>query len=453
MKTGILGAPILGESGRLDAKYYLSSAVYASGHLQGLKKKGIECISLSTLGKVWNPLRFKRAYAAEQEDALPYLRPYDVFEYLPTATSFLSVKRNEHIETYRLREGTILQTCSGRNLGPLTMVDKYIAQFILGDDIMRIEIEDEEVKFYTIAYLKSQIGQTLLKRGKTGSVIDHLSEKHIGNQEIPLFGKETQLSVSTLMRSAFQLREKARLTLQAMLTEYEKTLPMPKHSQPKREGWAIRSVTLTDRLDAAFHDPFVAEIRQQLINIGGIPVHEVATVLKPGGRYKTVYVDSQYGRPILSGTQLLQEQPIHLQFIAPRSFKEMALYELKTKWVAYQADGRVEKGLGTPSFITSDRNGWLASGHVGRLIPKPHINPGWLYLAVKIRHSQLQIKAMASGSVVDSTFEEDMANVILPPQYSVDGNKVCEMWELFVEARQKEDQAIRMVEEKIEELT
>src|SRR2546422_6560736 len=35
--------------------------------------------------------------------------------------------------------------------------------------------------------------------------------------------------------------------------------------------------------------------------------------------------------------------------------------------IAFQADGRFEEALGFPVMVTSDRDGWLASGHVGRL--------------------------------------------------------------------------------------
>jgi len=79
------------------------------------------------------------------------------------------------------------------------------------------------------------------------------------------------------------------------------------------------------------------------------------------------------------------------------------------------ADGRAEKGLGVVAYVTSDRDGWLASGHVGRLAPNDGIHPTLLWLAARTWQVQVQIKALASGSVVDSTFPADMARVILPP--------------------------------------
>lgn len=80
------------------------------------------------------------------------------------------------------------------------------------------------------------------------------------------------------------------------------------------------------------------------------------------------------------------------------------------------ADGRSEKSLGVPSLVTESREGWVASGHVGGLVPKEGTDPGWLWLAARTTHVSLQLKALASGSVVDSTFPEDAASIVLPPR-------------------------------------
>jgi hypothetical protein len=362
--------------------------------------------------------------------------------------------RSTDVDTYKLERGTILQTCSGRNLGPLTTVDSYLEGYIIGADMVRIEIDDENLRFYVLAYLQSEMGQQILKRGKTGSVIDHLSPKHIGAQEIPLLSEETQRKVVSAMKYAFELREEARLTLDKLSTEYENSLPRPERIQHLKNGWSMQSHELTDRLDAAFYDRLVARVRQELLALGGLALKDVATVLKPKGRYKTVYVSSEYGRPIVSGTQLLQEYPVNLKYIAPRAFDEnISDYELHPTWTAYQADGRVERGLGTPAFVTSERDGWLASGHIGRLVAKPGINPGWLYIAANIWHTQIQIKSRASGSVVDSTFPEDMEDIILPPYNDSGGDLVCKMWEQFVVAKDSEKEAIAAFEDEVNKLT
>jgi hypothetical protein len=46
---------------------------------------------------------------------------------------------------------------------------------------------------------------------------------------------------------------------------------------------------------------------------------------------------------------------------------------------------RAEEGLGSPAFVSSLWNGWMASNHVMRAIAKPHVQPGFLYLALRSR--------------------------------------------------------------------
>jgi hypothetical protein len=315
--------------------------------------------------------------------------------------------------------------------------------------MIRIEIDDADQRAYVLAYLQSETGQQLLTQGKTGSVIDHLSKTHVANLEIPLLEHDVRARVSEWMNGALLAREHARMMLDEALEEFEKSLPAVQRERPEKEGWTINAKDLTDRLDAASYDPLVHEVRQQLLASGGVRVDSVATVLKPTGRYKTYYVDRDYGRPILSGTQLLQARPINLRYIAPRAFTDPTKYEVRAGWLACQADGRSEEALGLPIMITDDRDRWLASGHVGRVIAKKDVNPGWLYLALRSWAAQIQIKSLASGSVVDSTFPWDMESVILPPPTNGKSGIILPMWENFAIAQGLEVDAIRLIEQSL----
>jgi hypothetical protein len=185
----------------------------------------------------------------------------------------------------------------------------------------------------------------------------------------------------------------------------------------------------------------VLRIRRELLEAGGIRVGEVARVVKPGQRYKTNYVTAAHGRPLLSGSQVLQRVLVKPQYMAESAFNDPAAYELKAGWSVYMADGRAEKGLGIVAMVTPDRAGWLASGHVGRLVPLDETNAGWLWLAGRTPHVQLQIKALASGSVVDSTFPADMESVVLPSAEGIDGERIEASWHKFAKATDLESNA------------
>lgn len=81
----------------------------------------------------------------------------------------------------------------------------------------------------------------------------------------------------------------------------------------------------------------------------------------------------------------------------------------------FGADGRAEGRQGTPALVTNDRDGWLASEHIMRLIPRSGVSPAALWLAVAAKQSQLQINALSFGSVIDELTAEAVESLILPP--------------------------------------
>lgn len=435
--------------GRLDAWYHLAPGAAAARSIDGAKSAGIETARIGGeggLGRTWMPGRLKQVLAVPEEEGVPYLKPHDAFQYLPSGHGTLAVSRTPRLADYRVERGWILQTRSGRNLGPNVLIDSYLEKFAFSDDLIRIDIPDERLRYYIVAFLRSIVGQGLLRRDKNGSVIDHLSPAQIEAHEIPILDPDTVDRSAQLIGLAFDLTEQARTTLSESLASYEASLPGPTRRKPAKGGWTVRANAMSGRLDAAFYDPWIDEVRSQLLASGGQRVDAVAEVLKPPGRYKTIYVSEEFGRPFMSGTQILQLIPVKLQYMAERVFKDVRKYELQEGWSVFMADGRAEKDLGVVAMVPPDRRGWIASGHVGRLVPRAGTDPGWLWLAARTWHVQAQIKALASGSVVDSTYPADMESVILPPDLGVDGKAITSAWAKFARARDAEAEATALVD-------
>ena len=447
MKTRVIQASEfqLLQSRRLDAGHFLAPGVAARARLADASRRGAQLLRLGGedgLAEVSRPKRFKRAYSQSTGDGVPYVRPYDLLEFLPEPAAFLSATGND-IPAYSVEEGTILQTCSGRNLGPSVYVDTYLSTFVVGDDMVRIRIPDKRMRMYVLGFLSSRNGQALLRLGKTGSVVDHIDDTHIAEQHIPVLDAVVD-DVAELMERATRTRERARLGLSSAQEEFNRQLgDLPRVRSSS--GWTIRASELGSRVDAASHHPVARAARDALLGVGGVTVKEVARVEKPAGRYKTAYVSAEEGRPILSGRQVHQVHPVGMKFIRESALREPRRYELLAHAIAYQADGRAEEKLGVPVMITADREGWMASGHVGRVIPNPGVDPGWLFLALGSEHARIQIKSRASGSVVDGTYEDDMEHVVLPAPAS--NPAVVELWELFSEASLVERRAVSLIDD------
>lgn len=381
---------------------------------------------------------------------MPYLRPYDVFDYLPKAADLLSKTASKGITHLMPTPGTILQTCSGRNLGPLAYADAFISRFVVSDDMLRLHIEDEADRIYAFTFLSTPTGQALLTRSKTGNVIDHLSANDLGAVEVPFINADLTSSVVELMKAAIQHREDARIKLDALIAEYATELSTPDRTKPLRDGWTQKATGLGKRrLDAAFFDPHVAAIRDVIASAGGIRIDQVADMFMLG-QYKRYYVAEGHGEPILSGRQLLQTKPVHLQYIAARSL-DFASYALTSGMTVFGARGRAEERLAEPALITDDRAGWLASHNVLRVSPKTGVNPGWLYLCLATPQVQAQIKASAFGSVIDVVTPEDLGEIMLPPADDDRGSVALQCWQDLALANSLEADAVTALESAMQE--
>lgn len=396
---------------RLDAAFFADHFMQARETLLLLEAAGTRVQPLNQLGNVWDPPRFARAWAAPDEEGIPYLRPYDVFDYLPDATQRLAVGRNRGIDDLRLQPGTILQTCSGRNLGPNTIVDDDLAGFCLSHDMIRIDIEDETLRLYAAAYLQSPIGQTLLRRNRSGSVIDHITTGDVGAIPVPILPDSAIEGIATPMRRSVEAKVAARRNLRFALAQLGDDSALPYRWQQWEQP--VRSL-LGGRLDAAYHHPAVTRARVFSAAQAGPTIGQLADARLPV-RYKRYYVEGDNGRPIVSGRQLLQPDPINLRRVSDRSFKDPEQYELSPGMTIFGAVGRSEGRQAWPALVTSERGGWLASNDVMRLVPKAGERPGALWLGVAAPRTQIQIKSLSFGSVVDHMNPWDVADVRLPP--------------------------------------
>lgn len=435
---------------RIDSSYYLSEGNIAIRLVEAAIKRSPRYIHLGDkeVVTVWQPNRNILVYAGDGEESVPYLQPYDILEFLPEPRAQLSSHKNP-IDKLKVPSGTILQTCSGRNLGPLVISDQYLESFIFGSDLMRITIDDPDTRFYVYAFLNTWVGQALLHSSKTGSVIDHLSADDIRDLRIPVFSEKVFEDASALMKKSHELYSQARMELVHCKEEYCSAIDTYKTTAPLRNGWNVSFKNIFNgkgtRIDAAYYDWTTLDAIEKLRAVGGVQLSTVAKTHKPGGRNKTNYVEKEYGLPTLSGRQLLQNQAVGLKYLPKSSSEKYSSFRLQKNWIAYPADGRVEGRLGTPVIITENRDGWFASGHVGRIEANPGIHPGYLYLAFSHPIVQAQLSAVACGSVVDAVYPEDVEKFILPPQIGFEYDRVTTAWEMISKADSLKTEACQLL--------
>lgn len=439
---------------RLDAAHYRRQ--FSEAATRALST-GLAVRKVRAMATAFVPGRTKLITVKSPTAGAPYLRAHDVFEIRVNSDRYVAESRVRNYDDLLLRKGMILTPSSGRNLGPVAYVGSFLTRFAM-TDIMRIVPNSEDEGFYLVGYLLTPTAQALIKRGRSGTTVDHLSPEEVLDIDVPwIDDDDLRNDLIAQIRLAEEKMDEGRTGLDAAAIRLHKEAGIPSEptegdylSRTSGDAFSLGVSQLGLRLDAAFHDPTIRKAAEILRAKGGVPLIDLAEPVMLG-RYKRFYVDPPNGRPIMSGRQILQARQVNLKRISDRSFKKPDEFVLKTGTTMFTCDGRSEEALGEPGYVMPIWDGWMASNHVMRLVARPGIPGGYLYLAIASPWVQAQLKASASGSVVDAIEPDSVSKIILPmlkPDAMVAlGAEVERCWNLISESIALTESTVERFEE------
>ncbi len=143
------------------------------------------------IGPRWKSDSIKVDKPEKQESLIPYLTANAALELRRFTIKWLNVaKANEiqkqNIEMLRVKEGDILISRSG-TIGKVTYATKDLAEnYIVSDDLVRIRVQDSNLRAYLLAYFTSKTAHSLMLLDEYGSVQQHLQPRHIQEMIIPI---------------------------------------------------------------------------------------------------------------------------------------------------------------------------------------------------------------------------------------------------------------------------
>ena len=367
------------------------------------------------------PTRFKRIYV--DKNGVGLLLPSQINELDPKPTKFMSPKTKANFEQLKVKENEVLMTRSG-TIGNCTLVSKTLAGKVFSDDVIRITLNDPNESGYVYAFLRTDIGNTLVQTNNYGAVVSHIEPEHLKNVPIPNPSPILKTAIHNLITESFRLRDESNdLIAEAhRILIDELKLPPIDELRGKQfdcdadfQNFSVKLSRLAARFEATYHKPVVDSIVKHIEK----EAEEVAAVSDPRisrriilpGRFKRVYVEEGQGVPFFGGKELLSLDPRGDKFLSARIHKERIETQLtiKENMVMVTCSGTIGKVALAPKHW----EGWTANQHVLRVVPSKDI-AGYLYIWFSSDYGYELIRRFTYGAVVHEIDDNHMAHVQVP---------------------------------------
>jgi type I restriction enzyme, S subunit len=446
---------------RLDASFYAQDVIAARIVLDKVAAK-VKIANLKDIVEdIFMPaLKITIPFCDNGQE---YLTQSEVEFFLPRARKRLNINKIDDPERWKVKSGFLLISQSG-TIGRVTMATKYLEKFVISPNLIRV-VAEENLRGYIYAFLSSWFGQALIKSLQYGITVKHILPHHLYNIPIPRI-QDLEKEINQKILEAHKLREEAQeLLLKAEEMIYSE-LGLPRIDEDDIEyfggeigriikAFEIKASELDYRLDASYHEPILNLIKENLKNKekeGTFQLKRLGDVsnLFDLPTYKRIYVKSDEGYPILSGTHLRQLKLYDLKYISGRSFYKkgksvLDKYKVKEGWILTTERGTT----GVSALVTKCWDGWLASHNILRVIPQ-NVNPGYLLAYLNTEYAQYQLKSKELGAVVKVLDPKDMENILVP----IPKDKTLEdkIGSLVIDAYNKKDLANQIEENAIKYL-
>ena len=344
----------------------------------------------------------------------------------------------------KVPESSILISRSG-TIGIPVFVGRRLAEYAVTDDALRIS-PGKLPMGYVYAYLASAQGYALMTKGAYGATVGHLEPKHLTPLPVPIADESVQRTIHKRIIRAYALRDTANDLLDGADSLLHQTLNVAPFSekdvdylgtpnQPK--AFAISSRELGVRFDATHHVPVTRSVLSKLRQ-GRFPLvqlDELTANIYLAPRFARIYVEREYGTPLLQGSHVALMRIHDIKFISNTETEKMERWIIRRSQVLITCSGTI----GRVALASSAQDGWAASQHILRLTARPGIShPGYLAAFLMTPFGQHQLLAKVYGGVVDELTDGDTAIVLAP---KVPFAKQCEIGERVEEAFELRDKA------------
>jgi len=404
--------------------------------------------------EAYYPTRFKRITC--EESSYPLILPSQITEINPRPKAYLSPLCKTDFELLKARKGQVVLTRSG-TVGNCSLVTDTLNGKTLSDDIIRITCTSENDTGFVYAFLRTKIGNALIRTNEYGAVVSHIEPEHLENVPIPDPPPVLKKRIHDLVMRCYALRDESNHLLDDAEELLYETLNLPPLNRLRPRyfdrsadlrNYEAKLSQLAGRLDGSFHVPIVGSIMRRLrkyaAEVTRVGDQRITKRVILPGRFARVYVQEGQGIPFFGGKQLYELDPSNKKYLSLKHHGERIRRELTIteNMLLVTRSGTV----GKVALVPTHWEGWIPNEHIIRVEPATDRIAGYLYVFLTSEYGYELITHFTYGSVVDEIDDNHMAAVPIP---LLDDRAQRRINALALEANKKRAEAYRLEQEAI----
>ena len=405
--------------------------------------------------------RFKRIWVENSD--MPIYQPSTIVDIKPTPDGYISHLTQTNIEALRVHKGQILMTCSG-TIGKVSYVSETLNDLIFSHDLLRIDCKHKIDQGYIYTYLKSKIGNKILLTNSYGAVITHIEPEHLSSVPIPNAPDEVKGKINDLVVESYKLRDESNNMIDEAteLLIQELKLPPIKNfnvdyykKDASVDTFSVKLSHMCGRADASYHVPIVGAIIEHLnkyaTEVTTVGDERISVDVTLPGRFKRVYVESDYGVKFLGGKEMNQLNPSSEKYLSKKAHAKQLEGSLGIKENSILTPAR--GSLGEVVMPCKHFLDYAISDNMMQILSNEEIC-GYLFVFLNSDYGKILIQRFTYGGVVDAIEPDHIKQVQVPLLKSTDvQNKINE---LALEANKKryeayilEQEALRIMDDEV----
>ena len=412
---------VISRGKRLEASVFDVESMHAYQVISGGKYLAVPLIGdKSPVKKAYYGARLKRNYVASTHlNAVGFVGSSEMLDCYPRPVKFM--EDTEKTKDLHVKYGDILISRSG-TIGNLTFVSKTLEKLLVSEHAIRLECR--ECPGYVYAFLKSSVGQLLIRSNIYGAVIQEIEPEHLATIPIPDAPWSIKKRINDLIVASYELRDASNALIDEATALLVRELQFPdihdfdvalykKHSTV--DTFSVKLSEMDGRVDASYHVPIVDAIVEhmkkyaaEVTTVGDNRVSK-EVILPP--RFARVYVEEGYGSVLIGGKQIYELDPSGKKYLSRTKHKElMKKLEVIQNTILISRSGTIGKVVLVPKHWEH----WIPSDHIIRVVPASYDIAGYLSIFLASDYGYPLITHYTYGSVVDEIDDTHVRSIPFP---------------------------------------